>query len=136
MTVSLAPFGMPDRYERLVVVPSPEGNHIVACLPFFTYGIQFGDLVRLRRPDNAFERVLKWAGLRTLRFAFNDPARGDEAHAELHGKVIATGLPHEWLGAGYLAILLRNLRDQDRALACLAGFADDGSWEIDPEPFS
>src|SRR5258708_27044538 len=121
MTVSLAPFGMPNRYERLVVVPSPEGNHVVACLPFFSYGVQFGDLVKLRRPGNAFERVLKCAGLRTLRFAFNEPTRADEAHGELHRKVIATRLPHEWHAAGYLAVLLRGLRDQELALACLAG---------------
>jgi hypothetical protein len=138
MTVNLAPFGMPDRYERLVVVPSSEGNYVVACLPFFTYGIQFGDLVELRRPGNAFERVLKCAGLRTLRFAFSDPARADEAHEELHGKFVASGLPHEWHGAGYLAVLLRNLGDQERALRCLGEFAEEGNgcWEVDPEPFA
>ena len=32
MTVSLAPFGMTNHYEPLIVVPSPEGNHVVACL--------------------------------------------------------------------------------------------------------
>ena len=138
MTVSLAPFGMPDRYERLIVVPSPEGHYVVACLPFFTYNIQFGDLVELREPANEFERVLRRAGLRTLRFAFNDQARADEAHEELHGKVIASGLLHEWHGAGYLAVLLRNVRDQERALACVREFVEEGNvcWEVDPEPFS
>jgi hypothetical protein len=97
---------------------------------------KFGDLVELRQPGNAFKRVLKGGGLRTLWFAFHDPARGDEAHEELHGKVLATRLPHEWLGTGYLAMLLRNLRDQRRALACLTEFADDGTWEVDPEPFA
>jgi hypothetical protein len=138
MTVSLAPFGMPDRYERLIIVPSPEGNHVVACLPFFTYGIQFGDLVELREPGNEFKRVLKCAGLRTLRFAFNDPTRDDDAHEELHGKFVASGLPHEWHGAGYLAVLLRNVGDQERALTCLGVFAEEGNgcWEVDPEPFA
>jgi hypothetical protein len=55
MTVSLAPFGMPDRYERLVVEASPDGDNVVACPPFFSYGIQFGDLVRVREPGNEFE---------------------------------------------------------------------------------
>jgi hypothetical protein len=136
MTVDLAPFGMPGRYERLIVAPSPEGNYVVACLPFFSYGIQFGDLVELRQPGNAFERVLKCAGLRTFRFAFNEPTRAAEAHAELHGRVLDSRLPHEWHGAGYLAVLLRNLRDQEHAVACLGGFADNGSWEVDPEPFA
>jgi hypothetical protein len=30
MTVSLPPFGMPDRYERLVVEASPDGDNVVA----------------------------------------------------------------------------------------------------------
>jgi hypothetical protein len=138
MTVSLAPFGMPDRYERLIVVPSPQGNYVVACLPFFSYGIRFGDLVELREPGKEFERVLKGAGLRTLRFGFNDPARADEAHKTLHSKLVASGLPHEWHGAGYLAVLLRNVADQERALSCLEEFAnvDCGRWEVDPEPFA
>src|SRR5262249_39097847 len=138
MTVSLAPFGMPDRFERLIVVPSPEGNYIVGCLPFLSYGIQFGDLVELQKPGNEFKRVLKRAGLRTLRFAFNDPTRADEAHEELLGRVVACGLPHEWHGVGYLAILLRHVQDQDRALACLKDYAAErtGCWEIDPEPFA
>jgi hypothetical protein len=136
MMVDLASFGMPGRYERLIVVPSPTGNYVVACLPFFSYGIQFGDLVKVRRPGKAFERVLKCGGLRTLRFAFDELTRAAEAHEELHRRIIATRLPHEWHGAGYLAVLLRNLRDQKRALASLAEFADDGSWEVDPEPFA
>jgi hypothetical protein len=135
MTVNLAPFGMPDHYEQLIVVPSPAGNHVVACLPFFSYGIQFGDLVELREPGSVFERVLRPAGSRTLRFAFNDESCADDAHDELHRKLVATGLPHEWHGSGYLAVLLRNLRDQERALACLANSIEDGSWEVDPEPF-
>ena len=58
----------------------------------------------------SLRRVLRHAGSRTLRFAFNDPTRAEEAHQELHGRVIASGLPHEWHGAGYLAVLLRNVR--------------------------
>lgn len=138
MTVNLAPFGMPDRYERLIVEPSPEGNYVVACLPFFTYGIQFGDLVELGEPDHEFKRVLKGAGVRTLRFAFNDSTRAEKAHEELHGKFIASGLPHEWHGSGYLAVLLRSARDQKRALNWLGKFVEngDGAWEVDPEPFA
>jgi hypothetical protein len=137
MTVSLAPFGMPDRYERLIVVPSPEGNYVVACLPFFSYGIQFGDLVKTQQPGNSFERVLKPSGLRTLRFAFNEPANADERHEEIHGQFFATALPHEWHGTGYLAVLLRNSQDQEQALACLTSAVENGvgSWEVDPEPF-
>jgi hypothetical protein len=128
---------MPGRYERLIVQPSPDGNYVVACLPFFSYGIQFGDVVELGEPDHEFKRVLKESGLRTLRFAFNDAARAENAHEELHGRLIASGLPHEWHGAGYLAVLLRSAGDQNLALICLGKFVDngDGVWEVNPEPF-
>ena len=63
MTVSLAPFGMPDRYERLIVAPSPEGHYVVACLPFFSYGIQFGDLVEMKVPGNEFEARVEACGV-------------------------------------------------------------------------
>ena len=135
MTVNLAPFGMPGRCERLIVAPSPEGDYVVCCLPFFTYGIQYGDLVKVREYDREFECVLKSAGLRTLRFAFKDPGHAEKAHERLHGKLVASGLPHEWHRPGYLAVLIRNLHDQERAFTCLAGLLDAGHWEVDPEPF-
>ena len=137
MTVSLAPFGMPDRYERLIIVPSPIGDYVVACLPFFTYGVQFGDHVRIRQPGNLFERVLRPCGLRTFRFAFNDPAEGDSSHEELRSKMVASGLPHEWRGSGFVAVLLKNHADQVRLLSLLTEYLEDGRgrWEVDPEPF-
>lgn len=138
MTVSLAPFGMPNRYERLIVEPASDGQFVVACLPYFTYGIQFGDLVEMHQPSHEFERVLKHAGLRTLRFAFNEPELANQVHEQLHGNIVASGLPHEWRGSGYLAVLLRHREDQERALSCLGDFAtaEYGSWEVDPEPFA
>lgn len=137
-SVDLAPFGMPARQELLIVEPSPTGNYVVSCLPFFTYGIQFGDLVEIRSPGNEFLRVLKSAGLRTLRFAFRDSNLAGRAHEELHRKFLASRLLHEWHGSGYLAVLLRHTEDQERALQCLGEFAEKemGEWEIDPEPFA
>ncbi len=37
-----------------------------------------------------------------------------------------------------LATLLRNVTDQERALTCLGGLAEEGigRWEVDPEPFA
>lgn len=128
---------MPNRREQLVVVASPQGNYVVSCLPFFTYGIQFGDLVEIRTPGNEFHRVLKAAGLRTLRFAFSDLNIAQRAHEELHRRFLASSLLHEWHGSGYLAVLLRDIGDQERALNCLDALIekDIGHWEVDPEPF-
>ena len=108
-----------------------------ACLPFFSYGIQFGDLVKLREPGNVFERVLRSSGLRTLRYAFIDRSLAQEYHEDIHGRFIVAGLPHEWHGPALISVLLRNFQDQQRALDCLTSVVDDdiGQWEVDPGPF-
>jgi uncharacterized protein DUF4265 len=138
LTVDLAPFGMPGRYERLVVVPSPEGDCVIACLPFFSYGIQFGDRVEVRDPGPVFVRVAQASGLRTLRIAFHREEQARDRHEWLHGELRKAALPHEWHGAGYLAVLLRGRADQVRALAYVADAVREGavSWEVDPAPFS
>lgn len=138
MTVDLEPFGMVNRCERLAVAPAPAGNYTVACLPFFTYGIHYGDIVEVEETSNEFLRVVKDAGLRTLRFAFNDLNFAVQSHEKLHGELVAADLVHEWHGAGYLAVLIRSVEDQNRALSCLGEFASEpwGSWEVDSEPFA
>jgi len=137
MTVDLAPFQLPDRYERLIVAPSPQGDYVVACLPFFTYGIQFGDLIKLQQPGNMFERVLESSGLRTLRIAFNSDRDAGDKHEQLHGKIIQSGLPHEWYGSTYVSVLIRHARDQEHLLSRMDDFLENGSvcWEVDPESF-
>lgn len=138
MTVDLEPFGVPNSSERLAVLPVDGGNYVVTCLPFFTTGIQFGDLVELRASDNEFVRVLMSAGLRTLRFSFGDTGSPAEAFETIDGRIAASGLPVEWHGTDHVAILLQDERDQERALSCLAEFISDsyGDLEIDPEPFA
>ena len=79
VTVDLTPFQMPGRVERLVAAQSADGNYVITCLPFFTYGIQFGDLVQVVEPERAFERVLARSGLRVLRVAFTEKEEAVES---------------------------------------------------------
>jgi hypothetical protein len=138
MIVDVGPFGMPGCVERLVVEPSPAGGFVVACLPFFSYGIQFGDLVEVQERGQVFERVVKSSGLRTLRIAFRKKDTARHRHERIHGELVKSGLPHEWRGFGYVSVLVRDLSDQERALSCVADDVRDGtvSWEVDPAPFS
>jgi len=141
MVVDLGTFGMPGRFERLTIVPSREENYVVACLPFFAYGIHFGDLVAVQGQDNRFDRVLNASGLRTLRIAFTDASLMQEHHESIHAKIIGCGLPHEWHGSGYMSVLIRNPDDQERILSSVGEFIRDGcggswEWEVDPEAFS
>jgi hypothetical protein len=137
MLVDLSTFDMPGRIEQLTIARSPMGGYVVACLPFFTYGIQFGDWVAVREPEMVFERVVKASGLRTLRTVFKDPLLGDRCHEELHRKLDAARLPHEWYRPGYLSVLIRNRVDQESVLTLAGDLIEDGSveWEVDPEPF-
>lgn len=138
ITVDLSDFGKPGYVERLLVHPSPEGGFVIGCLPFFTYGIQFGDLVAVRKRDMTFKHVVNQCGLRAFRMAFRDKAVGNQRHEEIHGRVIKTGFLHEWLAPGYCSILVRNAGDQAAILATLDDIIRDDTvcWEVDPEPFS
>ena len=133
--VDLAQFGMPGRYERLVLDPSPAGNHVVACLPFFTYGIQFGDHVAVR-DDGSFSHVIAASGLRTFRVALKEATAGRLSHERLHERIAVTGLPHERHGADYVAVLLRGHEDQEQVRASLGDLINELECEVDPEPFA
>ena len=101
--VDLAQFGMPGRYERLVLDPSPAGNHVVACLPFFTYGIQFGDHVAVR-DDGSFSHVIAASGLRTFRVALKEATAGRLSHERLHERTITfNGLAKTFSMTGWRA---------------------------------
>jgi hypothetical protein len=101
VNVDLTAFGMPGCIERLAVAHSSGCAFVVACLPFFTYGIQFGDLIAVRKPEMVFDRGIKPRRLRALRLAFNDKKLGGQHHEEIHGRLIGRGLSHEWHGSGY-----------------------------------
>ena len=135
--VDLSEFGIAGRFEQLNVEPSPIGHYVVACLPFFTYGIHFGDLIEVCDTGRRFVRVRSRSGLRTMRIAINEQKKSAELHQSLHAAIVNSGLPHEFHGAGYACVLLRCIEDQDRVLSCLkAAISNDQiCWEVDSEPF-
>ncbi|MFF7202790.1 DUF4265 domain-containing protein [Streptomyces sp. NPDC008141] len=111
----------PDRFE-------------VACLPFFTYGICYRDVVTIDS-NHLVTGVLEKSGHRTLRIALviDHPDR-DQLHELLHGTTIEAGMPHEWLQGTYLAVDLPPGTDPTAALEkILEASAQTGAlhWEID-----
>jgi hypothetical protein len=135
--VDLSRYGMEGRIERVWAEPSPIGNYVVASLPFFSYGIHFGDLIEVDSGSNAFHRVIKPSGLRTMRVAFVDREVGERRHQAIHEGLARSRLVHEWHGYGYVAVLLRNVDDQRTALAVFDLEVSTGEveWEVDPQPF-
>ncbi|SEN17360.1 DUF4265 domain-containing protein [Actinacidiphila rubida] len=106
----------------------------VVCLPFFTYGICYRDVVTIDS-NHLVSRVLEKSGHRTLRVALviDHPDR-EQLHELLHGSTVEAGLPHEWLQGTYLAVDLPPGTDPTAALVkILEASAQTGAlhWEID-----
>ncbi|MFD4232162.1 DUF4265 domain-containing protein [Streptomyces sp. NPDC058545] len=76
----------------------------VTCLPFFTYGICYLDVVTIDS-DHQVASVVQKSGHRTLRVALVAQHQDrDQLHELLHGKVVEAALPHEWLQGTYLSV--------------------------------
>lgn len=110
----------PDRFE-------------IACLPFFTYGICHRDIVTIDE-QHLVSAVVEKSGHRTLRAALvqQHPHR-DHLHELLHGKVVVSGLAHEWLQGTYLSVDLPPSTDPGPLVEILTGPEEAGAlfWEID-----
>lgn len=105
----------------------------MACLPFFTYGICYRDVVTVDS-NHLVTAVLEKSGHRTLRVALvvDHPDR-DQLHELLHAKVVEADLPHEWLQGTYLAVDLPPGTDPTALVKTLEAPAQTGAlhWEID-----
>ncbi|MFD5593923.1 DUF4265 domain-containing protein [Streptomyces griseorubiginosus] len=105
----------------------------VACLPFFTYGICYRDVVTIDS-HHLLTRVVRKSGHRTLRVALVvEHVDRDQVHELLHGKAVAGDLAHEWLQGTYLAVDLPPGTDEASFVEALEPLAQAGAlhWEID-----
>ncbi|MGW4199087.1 DUF4265 domain-containing protein [Streptomyces sp. NPDC005004] len=119
--------------EQLWTRQLSEDTFEVACLPFFTYGICYRDVVTINS-EHLVIRVVSKSGHRTLRVALVvEHANRDQVHEFLRGKAVDTGLPHEWLNGTYLAVNLPLGSDEASLVEALEPLARAGAlhWEID-----
>ncbi|MEU4654972.1 DUF4265 domain-containing protein [Streptomyces sp. NPDC023723] len=119
--------------EQLWTRQLADGKFEIACLPFFTYGICYRDVVTIDS-DHLVSAVVHKAGHRTLRVALvAEHQDRHQLHEILHGKVTEAGLPHEWLQGTYLAVDLAPGADPATLVAVLESLAQAGTihWEID-----
>ncbi|MEV6332932.1 DUF4265 domain-containing protein [Streptomyces sp. NPDC051909] len=125
--------GLDDCREQLWTRQLTEDTFEVACLPFFTYGICYRDVVTIDS-NHLVKRAVRKYGHRTLRVApVVEHADRDQAHELLYGKAVDTGLPHEWLQGTYLAVDLPPGSDVAPFVEVLEPLAQAGAlhWEID-----
>lgn len=122
-----------DWREQLWTRRLTEDTFEVACLPFFTYGICYRDVVTIDS-NHVVNKVLRKSGHRTLRVALvTDHVDRDQVHELLHGKAVDAGLPCEWLQGTYLAVDLPPGADEAPFVEALEPLAHAGAlhWEID-----
>ena len=137
VSVDLSEHGLDGQTEMLWATAAHEHDYVVACIPFFAYGIQFGDLIEVDPASNKLVRVLQQSGLRTMRVAFVNEAVERDMHDSCREHLSQTPLPHEWCDSGYVSILVRNNDDQKLGLSAFRSQIDahQVEWEVDPEPF-
>ncbi|WP_329454240.1 DUF4265 domain-containing protein [Streptomyces sp. NBC_01497] len=105
----------------------------VACLPFFTYGICYRDVVTIDS-NHLVASVVQKSGHRTLRVALvAEHQDRDQLHELLHDKVATAGLAHEWLQGTYLSVDLSPGTDPAALVEVLEAPARASAlhWEID-----
>ncbi|MEV5505558.1 DUF4265 domain-containing protein [Streptomyces orinoci] len=122
-----------DWREQLWTRRIADDRFEVTCLPFFTYGICYRDVVTIDG-NHMVSAVVEKSGHRTLRVALAAEHRdGERLHDLLHGKVTEVGLPHEWLHGTYLAVDLAPGADAAGLVAVLESPSQKGAlhWEID-----
>jgi hypothetical protein len=105
LQADLAQHGLPGRFEQLWARDVGEGQFELCCLPFLTYGFALGDIVSLVPNVGRFEAILGSLVTRSSHDLLRIASTGQvDRHSELHASLAASGRPHEWRGAGLVAI--------------------------------
>lgn len=130
--LSLAADGLPGRYEQMWSRTEDKVNFELCCIPFFTYGLSLGDVVRMTAGDGQYEIVSK-AGHRTIRFAIQDEKFQHGGHNSLHASIASAGCLAEFRGhmLGYGAIDIAAESQSKSIRALLNPLAEQGvlKWE-------
>jgi len=134
LRVDLAPYGMPGRFEQLWTRRrAGAGLHELCCIPFFTYAVSLGDVFRVRTTGqvSVIEAVVVPSGRANVRLAFRSRQVAAERHQEVHAAVAASGLPHEWRSAGYLAVSVNGQAELNAIWSVLSRWADTGDAALE-----
>ncbi len=130
--LSLAADGLPGRYEQVWTRTEDNVSCELCCIPFFTYDLSLGDVVRQTSDDGEYQIVSK-AGHRTIRFAIQDEKFRHEGHDSLLAAIASVGCLAEFHGhmAGYGAIDIVGERQSESVRALLSPLAEQGllMWE-------
>jgi Domain of unknown function (DUF4265) len=132
LRLSLAADGLPGRYEQVWTRTEDKVSFELCCIPFFTYDLSLGDVIRKTTDDGEYEIVSK-SGHRTIRFAMQDEKFRHEGHDALHASIASAGCLAEFRGhmLGYGAIDIVDEHQSESVQAALIALAEQGllMWE-------
>jgi hypothetical protein len=126
----LSPHGLADSFEQLWTYTDDQRAFQLCCIPFFTYGLALGDVVRWDQPTSSVA-VEKKSGRRVIRVAFTDRDQAEAKHADLHGQFVHAGCLVEFSSDGYAAIDIANPEQAQAITGLLAAQAERSTltWE-------
>ncbi len=105
ISADLTSAGMPGEWEQLWAKRLREGEFLVCCIPYFTYGVALGDTVRTAPAGErtyVIEAVVARSGRRVLRLWLRDA--GADARSRVIEYIAKESLLHEWSSANLLVI--------------------------------
>ncbi|MEU9073881.1 DUF4265 domain-containing protein [Kitasatospora sp. NPDC048538] len=137
----LAPFGLDGQKEQLWLKPLDDGTFSIACIPFRTYGLAFGDQVVLS-DGNEVAEVVALSSHRVLRLLFVPglpSAQLNGAVDRIYKEIGTAGLLSEWSGDRHVAVDIPPNTDASQLFAIMEREVTEGRafWEwADAIPFS
>lgn len=105
IAADLADHNMPGRWEQLWARQTADGEFELCCLPYFTYGLALGDIVRTRSTDavkHVIARVQKRSGRKLLRLWLKNAALPGKERVYTY--LVKHAPLHEWSSEHLLAI--------------------------------
>jgi uncharacterized protein DUF4265 len=105
--VDLRSSGMPGRWEQLWARQLDGNRFRLCCIPFFAYGVAFGDEVTTKptsESDYVMENVVRPSDRTAVRVAVLAEAGREDLARRLVEGVRSSGCVHEWYSERYLAI--------------------------------
>jgi hypothetical protein len=122
INADLAAHGMPGRWEQLWARKVSEDRFELCCIPFFTYGMRLGDIVRTAPASGKqfmVQEVVQAGGRINVRLAVSVGDERDSLTPKLLSDITKVGCGAEVFKPGYIAIDIPTEEQEQQLLTLL-----------------